>query len=142
MLLRLVDSSCPVYRMFTHTGVVANYLTSRRALRIVEDVITKAEFLRDHDARFASLGIGLAEGELFAELDSRGRLKRQSDRPLGPSLSEATRAEREAGKYREILQALRHAIDMPASEPGASPNGGSTPGVGDSRLGEGPPSVR
>jgi len=51
MLLRLVDSSSPDYRMFTHTGVVANYLTSPRTLKAVEEVITKAESLRDSDSR-------------------------------------------------------------------------------------------
>ena len=75
MLLRLVDSSAPEYRMFTHTGVVANYLTSPRALRAVEGAITKAESLRESDPRFAALGIGLAEGELIAEFDWLGRLK-------------------------------------------------------------------
>ena len=124
ILLRLVDSSSPDYRMFTHTGVVANYVTSRRALRFVEDAITKSEALRDNDPRFATLGIGLAEGELIADFDWRGRLKARSDRPLGPSLTDAVKVEREPQKYREVLQALRRTFSTPAAEPGASPNGG------------------
>jgi hypothetical protein len=110
MLLRLVDSSSPDYRMFTHTGVVANYLTSRRALKAVEDAITQAEGLRDSDSRFATLGIGLAEGELFAEFDWLGRLKTDRERPMGASLTDAVRVEREPQKYREILQTLRDSV--------------------------------
>jgi hypothetical protein len=110
MLLRLVDSSSPDYRMFTHTGVVANYLTSPTALKAVEDVITKAESLRDSDSRFATLSIGLAEGELIAEFDWLGRLKTDRERPMGASLADATRVEREPQRYREILQTLRESI--------------------------------
>jgi len=110
MLLRLVDSSSPDYRMFTHTGVVANYLTSPKALKAVEDIITRAEGLRDSDSQFATLGIGLAEGELIAEFDWLGRLKTDRERPMGTSLSDATRAEREPQRYREILQTLRESI--------------------------------
>ena len=47
--------------------LLRTYLTSRRALRMVEDVIAKAEGLREGDPRFATLGIGLAEGELLAD---------------------------------------------------------------------------
>jgi hypothetical protein len=110
MLLRLVDSSSPDYRMFTHTGVVANYLTSPRALKAVEDAITQAESLRDSDSRFATLGIGLAEGELFAEFDWLGRLKTDRERPMGASLTDAVRVEREPQKHREILQTLRDSV--------------------------------
>jgi hypothetical protein len=141
MLLRLVDSSSPDYRMFTHTGVVANYLTSRRALRMVEDAIAKAERLSETDPRFATLGIGLAEGELLAELDWRGRLKSGSDRPLGPSLTDAVRVEREPQKYREVLQTLHYRVDGPVAEPDASPNGSPTERLGNSGVGDGPPSV-
>jgi hypothetical protein len=69
LLLKIVDSSAPDYRMFTHTGVVANYLTSPSALQSVEKVVAQAEAFRDTDLRFATLGIGLAEGELIAEFD-------------------------------------------------------------------------
>ena len=110
MLLRLVDSSEPDYRVFTHTGVVANYLTSSRALRAVEEAITKAECLRDSDLRFAKLGIGLAEGELFAEFDWLGRLKTDRERPMGSSLTDAVRVEREPQRYREVLRRLRESV--------------------------------
>ena len=110
LLLQLVDSSSPDYRMFTHTGVVANYLTTPRALKTVEDVIARAESLRDSDSRFATLGIGLAEGELIASFDWLGRLKTDRDRPMGSSLTDAVRVEREPQKYREILQTLRESV--------------------------------
>lgn len=111
MLLRLVDSSKPDYRMFTHIGVVANYLTSPRALQAVEDVITQAEKLRDTDPRFARIGIGLAEGELFADFDWRGRLKTDRHRPSGAALTAAVHIEREPQRYRQILGDLRKTIE-------------------------------
>ena len=110
MLLQLVDFSSPDYRMFTNIGVVANYLTSPRALRAVEEAIGRAESLRDNDLRFAALGIGLAEGELFAEFDWLGRLNTERERPMGSSLTDAVRIEREPLRYLEILQALRESI--------------------------------
>jgi hypothetical protein len=86
------------------------YLTSPRALRAVGEAITKAESLRDSDSRFATLGIGLAEGELIAEFDWLGRLKTERERPMGASLSDATRVAREPQKYREILRTLRESV--------------------------------
>jgi len=70
MVLQLVDSSEPDYSMFTHAGVVANYLTSPRALKAIEDVITKAESLRDSDSRFVTLSIGLATVVSFSLLSA------------------------------------------------------------------------
>jgi hypothetical protein len=110
ILLEIVDSSAPDYRMFTHTGVIANYLSSPEALRTVELAITRAESLRDSDSRFATLGIGLAEGELLAEFDWFGRLKSNGDRPLGMALTEAVHSEREPQKYQEVLQILREKV--------------------------------
>ena len=110
MLLQLVDSSAPDYRMFTHAGIVANYLTSPQALRMVEGVIAKAEGLRDSDSRFATLGIGLAEGELIVEFDWLGRIKIDRVKPLGGSVNDAYRVEREPQRYREILQTLRVSV--------------------------------
>lgn len=110
MLLQLVDSSSPDYRMFTHVGVVANYLTSPRALKAVEHAISRAESLRDSDSRFARLGIGLAEGELIAEFGWLERLKTERNRPMGSSLTDAVRVEREPQRYREILQTLRKSV--------------------------------
>jgi len=72
-----------------------------------EEAIVKAESLRDSDSRFAALGIGLAEEELIAEFNWLGRLKTERERPMGASLSDATRVEREPQRHREILQTLR-----------------------------------
>ena len=112
MLLQIIDSSTPDFRVWTHIGVLANYLTSTHALRVVEEVIAKAARLRDSDPRFATLGIGLAEGELSAEFDGLGRLKtdRTSIRPLGEPLNEAVRCEREPEKYKETLRTLRERL--------------------------------
>jgi hypothetical protein len=49
-LLQLMDCSAPDARVFTHIGVVACYLQSRRAIMAVEDVVRRAESLRDTDA--------------------------------------------------------------------------------------------
>jgi hypothetical protein len=113
MLLRLVDSSTPDYRVWTHVGVLANYLTSARALRKVEKVIASAEALRDTDPRFLTLGVGLAEGELIAEFDWLGRLKegRTDLRPLGQPLNDAIESERKPGKYKQILEELRRTLN-------------------------------
>jgi len=112
MLLEIIDSSSPDFRVWTHVGVLANYLTSPRALKVVEDVIAKAERLRDADPRFTTLGIGLAEGELSADFDWLGRLKtdRKSMRPLGEPLNEAVRCEREPEEYKETLRTLRERV--------------------------------
>jgi hypothetical protein len=110
ILLRLVDSSKPDARNFTHLGVVAHYLTSRRALAAVETIITQAEALRDTDSRFVTLGFGLAEGELLADFDWLGRLKTDSITPLGGTANEAVWNAREPQKYRETLQILREKL--------------------------------
>jgi hypothetical protein len=110
MLLQLVDSSKPDYRMSTHTGIVANYLTSPRALKAVEDVIAGAESLRESDSQFATLGIGLAEGELMAEFNWLGRLKTSRQRPMGNSLNDAVLVEQEPNLYQEVLQSLRESV--------------------------------
>ena len=110
MLLQLVDSSAPDRRMFTPEGVIGNYLTSRQALKVIEDIITKAETLRDNDLRFATLGIGLAEGEWIAEFDLLGRLNTERMLPISGSLGDAIRAGREPQRYRKILQTLRENI--------------------------------
>ncbi|HTL17032.1 MAG TPA: hypothetical protein VL793_07335 [Patescibacteria group bacterium] len=110
ILLQLVDSSGPDYRMFTHIGVVANYLTSPRAMKVVEDAIARIEHLRDNDPRFGTLGIGLAEGDLLAEFDWLGRLKTDHERPMGASLTDAVRVEREPQSYQKVLQKLREKV--------------------------------
>ena len=110
LLLQLVDSSLPDYRMSTNAGVVANYLTSPRALQAVEQVIAGAERLRDQDPRFGRLGIGLAEGELHAEYDVQDRLVTERSKPMGAALTAALRCERKPLKYQDMLRILQAKI--------------------------------
>jgi hypothetical protein len=110
MLLQLVDSSAPDQRMFAPTDVTANYLTSRKALKTIEDIITKAEGLRDNDPRFATLGISLAEGEWIAEFNLLGRPNSDHMLPVAGSLVDAMRTARKPEGYRKILQTLRENI--------------------------------
>lgn len=107
MLLQIVDASAPDYRMFTHLGVLANYRSSSQGLDAVEEAIKRAEGLRDSDSRFATLGIGLAEGELTVEFDRWGRLKLDRLKPMGATVADADQVQRVPGRYREILQSLR-----------------------------------
>jgi hypothetical protein len=88
LLLQIVDSSNPSGRVFTHTGVVGYYQSSRRALARVEEVLSRVERLRDSDTRFNSLGIGLAHGDLIADFDWFGRLKR-GFKPMGEAANRA-----------------------------------------------------
>ena len=60
LLIQLVDSSAPDARQFNRIGVVAYYQRSSRAIAAVEDVLSRAEQLRDTDARFGTLGIGFS----------------------------------------------------------------------------------
>ena len=64
----------------------------------VQGLITKAELLGDTDSRFATLGIGLADGWLIAEFDWLGRVKSE---PLGVAVNDAVRPSREPLKYKE-----------------------------------------
>jgi len=110
ILLQLVDSSGPAARIFTHIGVVAHYLTSRRTVAVVEGVIAEAEALRDTDSRFATLGIGLAEGDLVAEFDWLGTVKTDRFMPLGGAVNDAVRPGREPQKYKERLRELKERV--------------------------------
>ena len=105
ILVHLIDSASPDTRQFTHLGVVAYYLHSDRAIAAVESVLSKAESVRDTDPRFAALGIGLAHGQMIADFDWLGRLKRDSI-PLGEVATRASVAVRGAQTYREIFTEL------------------------------------
>jgi len=110
LLLQIIDSSNPCGREFTHTGVVGYYQSSRRALARVEEVLSQAERLRDLDTRFNTLGIGLAHGDLIADFDWFGRLKRGFT-PMGEAANRASvGAYTGAGnelQYKEVLDELR-----------------------------------
>lgn len=91
-------------------GVVAYFLTSPQALAAVESLITQAGALRDTDSRFATLSIGLAEGELLGEFDWLGRLKKNSIVPLGAACNKAVRSAEEPQKCKETLRVLREKL--------------------------------
>jgi hypothetical protein len=110
LLWKLVDSCKPAARLFNHMGAVAYYLASLRTIAVVEGLITKAELLRDTDSRFATLGIGLAEGWLIAEFDWLGRVKSDRFMPLGDAVNDAARPAREPQRYKERLRELKESL--------------------------------
>jgi hypothetical protein len=106
VLILLVDSSAPDAWQFTRIGVVAYYVRSSRAVAAVEEILSRAERLRDTDARFGTLGIGLANGPMIADFDSLGRLKQEMP-PLGEVANRASLGVRSAQTYREIFTQLQ-----------------------------------
>ncbi len=109
MLLVLVDAFRPDYRSFTHTGVTAQFRTSRRKLIAVQKLVKAAEALRSNDARFAELKIGVAEGELIGEFDWLGRVKTTGMGLMGDANVEAVRSEK-AGDYEAKLTAIEQSL--------------------------------
>lgn len=105
LLVQLIDSSAPDARQFTHTGVVAYFLRSVRAITAIEEIISRAENLRDTDERFATLGIGLAHGQLLADFDWLGRVRRCFS-PLGDAANRASADLLGPQMYREVLTQL------------------------------------
>jgi hypothetical protein len=105
-LLQLIDSSAPDTRVCSPLGVVAYYLRSPRATASVENVISRAETLRDGDEAFSTIGIGLAHGPLIADFDADDRVN-PSLAPLGVVTNHASRGVYEAQTYRDILNELR-----------------------------------
>jgi len=101
----LIESSAPDARIFSHIGGVGYYLRSARAVATVEDVISRAETLRDSDKAFSTLGIGLAHGPLLADFDSHGRVD-PAFLPVGVVANDASRAVHETQTYRETLAEL------------------------------------
>jgi len=105
LLIRLIDSSEPDSRQFTPVGVVAYYLRSSRAVAAIDSILSRAEQLRDTDPRFKTLGFGLAHGQMIADFDWLGRLKRGFI-PLGEVANRASTGIGGAQVYREILTEL------------------------------------
>jgi hypothetical protein len=91
LLVALADSTAPDARVFTTLGVVAFYLSSERGVAAARDLVSQAETLRDRDPQFSSLGIGAARGPLFADFDSRGRVK-VGFTPVGETANRASAA--------------------------------------------------
>jgi hypothetical protein len=90
-LIALMDSASPDHRPWCHAGVTGYFLASASAAKRVQKTIEAAEHLRDTDSRFASLGIGSAEGPMIAEFTWLGRLKTQIT-PIGDVARVACRA--------------------------------------------------
>jgi hypothetical protein len=88
VLWELAASSKPAARTFNNRGAVMYYISSPRAVAAVEALIAKVEALRASDSRFATLGIGLAEGRMVAEFDWLGRVKSDRSPPLGRTANE------------------------------------------------------
>ncbi len=98
LLWQLIDSSAPDTREFTHVGAIAYYVRSARTIIAVEDVISRAEGLRDGDRRFKTLGIGLAHGHMIADFGFT---------PLGEVANRASAGVAGAQTYRETLAELQ-----------------------------------
>jgi hypothetical protein len=110
VLWDLAATSKPAARIFNHRGAVTYYISSRRAVVAVEALIAKAETLRDTDSRFATLGIGLAEGHMVAEFDWLGRMKSDRIPPLGRTANDANRLFRQPQKYKETLRQIKESL--------------------------------
>ncbi|NBV21941.1 MAG: hypothetical protein EBS05_08480 [Proteobacteria bacterium] len=109
-LLRVVEPSSPDTRYVNYLGMAAYFLTSAQTFSVVERLISDLENLRDTDSQFATLRIGLAEGELIADFDEAGVLRTESMLPLGGAVNEAAWCGREPNKYKTILLTLREKI--------------------------------
>ena len=104
-LIALMDSALPDQRRWLHTGVIGYFLTSSRSLAQVQKIIEQAERLRGTDSRFASLGIGLAEGPMVADFTWLGHLKEEMA-PLGTVANDASRSAQLSDAYKKTLQSL------------------------------------
>lgn len=103
-LATLMHAAAPEHRQSIATQVTGYFLTSRDALTRVRGVIEQVERLCAADSRLRSLGIGLAEGPLIADLSM---LSKSSDLPpLGTVANEATRSAKVPHAYRQTLQRL------------------------------------
>jgi hypothetical protein len=110
ILWELAASSKPAARTLNHRGAVTYYVSSRQAVAAVEALVAKAEALRDTDSRFATLGIGLAEGNMVAEFDWLGRVKSDRSPPLGRTANDANSLVRQPQKYKERLREIKESL--------------------------------
>jgi hypothetical protein len=110
VLWELAASSKPAARTFNNRGAVTYYVSSRRAVAAVEALVAKVEALRATDSRFATLGIGLAEGAMVAEFDWFGRVKSDGSPPLGRTANDANGFVRQPDKYKETLMQIKESL--------------------------------
>ena len=112
-LVTLMESASPDGCRWLHTGVIGYFLTSSRSVSRVQHVIEQAEGLRTADERFASLGVGLAEGPMVADFTWLGRLKPKTF-PLGTVANDASHSAQLPDAYRQPLQSLLNEFDRNA----------------------------
>ena len=112
-LVALMDSASPDGCRWLHTGVIGYFVTSRHSSTRVQRVIEQAEQLRTADSRFASLGIGLAEGPMVADFTWLGRLKPDMF-PLGTVANDASRSAQLPDAYQQPLRSLLNEFDRNA----------------------------
>jgi hypothetical protein len=86
--------------------VTGLFATSLSALERVHTAVAYAETMRSHDKRFASLGIGVVEGEAVAKFTADGTLDPKFP-PLGGNVTQAARAAMQAGGHRDAICRLR-----------------------------------
>ena len=104
-LIALMDSASPDARHWRHTSVIGFFLTSSEALARVQHLIQQLEHLRITDSLFASLGIGLAEGQMVADFTWLGRVREEMP-PLGDTANRASHSAQFPDAYKPILQSL------------------------------------
>ena len=112
VLLALADSYSPDYRVFTQTGVVVHFLTSKKKFEQARQLVASAESLRTSDARFSDLGIGVSEGELIGDFDFLGRVKAGGIGLIGDAIVEAVRGEKILGAYKEKLNSVAQSLHV------------------------------
>jgi hypothetical protein len=110
MLWELAASSKPAARTFNHKGAVTYYVSSPQAVAAVEALVAKVEALRATDSRFATLGIGLAEGHMVTEFDWLGRVKSDRSPPLGRIANDANGLVRQPQKYKDRLREIKESL--------------------------------
>jgi len=111
LLLALVDAHAPDHRIFTHTGVVAQFRSSKQKLQVVRELVAQVERLRAADPRFVELKIGIAEGELTGNFDRLGRVKAGAMGLLGDANIEAVRGEKISGDYARKLNLIAQGLE-------------------------------
>ena len=104
-LIDLVISSGAKFFDFEPAGIVAYYMGSRRTVGVLKRAISQAEGLRESDAHFSKLGIGLAYGHLVGRFDWLRKLKSDFVPDAG-TVSRALAGVRGEQIYGQILQEL------------------------------------
>lgn len=105
-LLYLVENTSPDDRVLTHLGVVAFYLADPKARLRVEMACSAGKTLRRTDPRYATLGIGVAEGEMLAVFSWFGALKKNR-MPIGETANVAAKNARDDREFQDQSKTLK-----------------------------------